>query len=596
MMLLELKSQSTFDVAFRNSTGNEALTCPACKDDRKGTNKNKKPFSWDHTKGCGMCHNCEASFVIKREKPQQEKNYIRPVFNNSTSLSEKVVQWFQGRGISQKTLNQVKITEGSEWMPQTAKLENTIQFNYFRSGEIINTKFRDGAKNFKLVKDAELIFYNLEALDGQDSAVITEGEIDCLSMVEAKIYNCVSVPNGASKGSQKLEYLDNCWEYFKGLNKVILATDDDEPGRLLKDELARRIGKEKCWTIEYPKGCKDANEVLVKHGAETVRKIIDEAKQWPLEGIVSMDDIFPVITEWYEKGYPKGTKSGIKGFDHLLRFAAGEVTTITGIPGHGKDEFFNDIMANLAKNEGWGIGVCGFEESPHVTATKIAEKLTRKSFAFRKNPDDRMNAIAFEWAVSLIDKFFYFFNTEDSDTSIEGILKTAGTLVSRFGIKALYTNPWNWIEHSRPAWISETEYVSLVYSKIIMFARRYGVHVFIIAHTTKMVKDKRTGKYEVPTLYSISGSANFYNKTHNGVTVYRDFESGLVDVYVQKVKQSWLGKTGFSIFTYNDQTRQYVFQESSIPIEENGYSPAELGEGKWRSITDYSEPTDKDPF
>lgn len=178
-------------------------------------------------------------------------------------------------------------------------------------------------------------------------------------------------------------------------------------------------------------------------------------------------------------------------------------------------------------------------------------------------------------------------------------------LVVRFGIKALYINPWNWIEHTRPMGISETEYVSLVYTKIILFARKYGVHVFIIAHTTKMVKDKQTKKYEIPTLYSISGSANFYNKTHNGITVYRDFSTGIVDVYVQKVKQSWLGQTGFSTFRYDTLTRQYSFIESSVPIESVNNYKNELGDGAWRPVNNneyipinYSEPNkeDEDPF
>jgi twinkle protein len=112
--------------------------------------------------------------------------------------------------------------------------------------------------------------------------------------------------------------------------------------------------------------------------------------------------------------------------------------------------------------------------------------------------------------------------------------------------------------------MSETEYISKAYTKLIRFARQYGVHIFLVAHTTKIQKDKATGKYEMPTLYSISGSANFYNKTHNGVVVYRDFEAKNVTVNVQKVKQSWLGQVGWASFTFDTMTRQYTFIESSI--------------------------------
>jgi twinkle protein len=574
--------------------GSLKTLCPVCSDTRR--NKKDPCLSVDIDEGVYNCHNCDFRGRVFEKKT---KEYSKPL-PRLEKLGSKALSWFENdRKISNNTLLTLKITEAEEFMPQLNQSAKVVCFNYYRSGELVNIKFRGPKKSFKMEKDAELIFYNLDGIEGEDTVIIVEGEIDMLSLYECKIYNVVSVPNGASKGSQKLEYLDNCWEYFEKAKKVILATDDDPAGKSLREELARRIGKERCWTVEFPEGCKDANEVLIKHGPEAVSSLIEEARQWPLEGILPMEQIFPVVSDWYENGYPTGTKAGVKGLDHLLRFIPGQVTTITGIPGHGKDEFFNDVIASLAKNEGWPIGVCGFEESPAETTSKIAEKLTRKSFAYRKNPNDRMNKIAIEWALSLIDKFFYFFNADDMDSSIEGILATAKMLVERFGIKVLYLNPWNWIEHTRPAWMSETEHVSLVYTKIILFARRCGVHVLIIAHTTKMQKDKRTGKYEVPTLYSISGSANFYNKTHNGICVYRDFSTGIVDVYVQKVKQSWLGKVGFSSFRYDENTRQYDFIESSVKFED-GSIPNELGEGKWtRVAVDYTEPNkieDEDPF
>jgi twinkle protein len=571
--------------------GTLKTTCPACSESRR--NKKDPCLSVDIDEGVYNCHHCEFKGRVFEKRV---KEYVKPL-PRLEKVGKKVLEFFEiDRKISNETLLKMKISESVEFLPALNQKAPVICFNYFRADDLVNIKFRGPQKSFGMAKDAELIFYNLNAMDDETAAVIVEGEIDCLSMIEAGIFNCVSVPNGASKGNQKLEYLDNSWDSVKGLAKVILATDDDEPGKSLREELARRIGKERCWTVEYPQGCKDANDVLVKFGSSALSKMIEEAKQWPLEGIVTMEEIFPVLQDWYLHGYPEGTKAGIKGFDHLLRFIPGQVTTITGIPGHGKDEFFNDVMAGLAKNEGWPIAVCGFEESPAETASKLAEKLTRKSFAFRKNKDDRMNQIGFEWAVSLIDKFFHFFNTEDGDTTIEGILKTASILVGRFGIKALYCNPWNWIEHARPAWQSETEYVSFIYTKVIMFARKCGVHVFIIAHTTKMGKDKVTGKYIVPTLYDISGSANFFNKTHNGVTVYLDYQTGIVTVYVQKVKQSWLGKTGFSSYQYNTQTRQYTFLDSSILFEESSNGVPELSNGSWRKIEsiNYSEPISKD--
>jgi twinkle protein len=539
-------------------SGNIKSICPKCSHERK--NKRDLCLSVDIDQGLYHCHHCGwKGKVFERVK----KEYVPPV-PRLEKLSKKSLEFFESRGISNNTLLRFNVTEAREWMHDFGREVPVICFNYYRAGELVNIKFRGPKKSFKMAKDAELIFYNLDALQDENTAVIVEGEIDCLTFHECGIYNVVSVPNGATKGNQKLEYLDNCWGVFEGIEKVILAVDSDEAGRLLREELARRIGKEKCYTVEYGEGCKDANEVLLKYGRQAVAMLIENAREWPIEGVKTMDDIYPTVSDWFEHGYPKGAATGIEGFDRLLTFAPGQLTVVTGIPGHGKDEFMNWVMTSLSKNHYWPWAVCGFEETPEETTTKLIEKFAGKSFAHRVNPYDRVTVTQYEAGIGFVDRYFSFINTEDIDTDIDGILNIAELLVKKKGIKGLYINPWNWIEHKRHMGQSETEYVSDVLSKIIRFAKKRGVHVFLLAHTTKMQKDKNTKKYEVPTLYSISGSAHFYNKTHNGITIYRDFETGMVDVYVQKVKQSWLGQTGFSSYTYNTLTRQYQFVSSSV--------------------------------
>ena len=525
------------------------MPCPHCSETRR--NKSDRCLSVNIERGLFNCHHCGWKGSVNE---YQKKEFVKPVARLE-KLSQKAIKWFEERGISNDTLLRFKITEASEFMPQAGKEMNCICFNYFREDKLVNIKFRDGNKGFKMVSGSELIFYNLDSIEGEKSCVIVEGEIDCLTLHECGIYSVVSVPNGASKGNQKLEYLDNCWQYFEGMDKVVLAVDDDEAGRSLRDELARRIGKEKCFTVDYPEGCKDANEVLLAHGKSAVVYVIEAAKPIPLEGIVPMEDIYPVVADWYEHGYPSGARCRIHGFDELITFVPGQLTTITGIPGHGKDEFLNDVMVGLAKFEKWRFGLCDFEEPPQITTTKLMEKFTRLAFDYRKDPVNRMNASQVEDAIGFVDQHFFFVNTEDTETSIDGILMLAEKMVRRFGINAFRLNPWNWVEHYRPEFMSETEYISQALTKIIRFSKRNDVHFFLVAHTTKMKKEN--GKYEIPTLYNINGSANFFNKTHNGFTVYRHIDSNLVEVHVQKVKQSWLGKIGYVDFRYNTFTRQY---------------------------------------
>lgn len=528
------------------------MQCPKCSNSRK--HKSDPCLSVDVNRGLFNCHNCDFKGSAAELRPKRE--YVKPS-PRLEKLRPETIKWFEGRGISNNTLLRLKVTEAKEMMPGKSSEMNCICFNYYRDDQLVNIKFRDAAKGFKMAKDAELIFYNLDSIKDETECVIVEGEIDCLTLYECGIYNVVSVPNGASKGSQKLEYLDNCWQYFEGMSKIVLAVDNDEAGNSLRDELARRLGKEKCFTVDYPQGCKDINEVFIGHGKTAVVQIIEAAKELPLEGIITMEEMYPTITQWYEQGYPKGAVAGIKGFDDLLTFAPGQLTMVTGIPGHGKDEFINLVMANLAKHENWSWGLCEFEEMPEQTVTKIIEKFTGKSFDFRVNINQRVSTDELEYGIGMVDRYFYFIKTEDVQTDVDGILEKAAEMVKRYGIKGLRINPWNWLEHFRPSNVTETEYVSQELTKIVSFAKKYQVHVFLIAHPTKIQKDSN-GKYQVPTLYSISGSANFFNKTHNGITIYRDYENNNVDVYIQKVKQSWLGKLGFCSFSYDTMTRQYI--------------------------------------
>lgn len=581
-------------------------------------NEKTPSFTVSDTKGIYKCFGCGKSgdaiaFVMEKDnksyiealqwmgnlvgievkEEEKKKAPVKPQ-PRLEKLNRKFIDWFQTRGISNDTLLRMKLTEAIEWMPQFEKEVLAVCFNYYRGDDLVNIKFRGPQKSFKLAKDAELIFYNLNALEGEKTAVIVEGEIDCLSCVESGVYNSVSVPNGAGAGNQKLEYLDNCYQAFSGLEKIILAVDNDAPGRNLRDELGRRLGIERCFLVDYPEGCKDLNNVLITHGKEKVREVIENARPWPLKGVMTMEEMYDTVSDWYHNGYPTGAKTRIPGFDQFLTFAPGQLTVITGIPGHGKDEFSNYIMSALAFNEQWVWGVCGFEETPPETVTKLQEKLTHKAFGFRKFLGDRMNQNQFDWSIGFIDQFFKIINPDDVETDIDSLLKLATQLVVRFGIRGLYLNPWNWIEHNRQAHVTETEHISQSLSKIIRWARRHGVHVILLAHTTKIGKDK-DGKFIIPNLYSINGSANFYNKTHNGITVYRDYQKGVTDIYIQKVKQSWYGQIGFVTYSFNTMTRQYEFFGSSLVEKEEvkqSWAPVQLPYADDKP----DETTDEEPF
>src|ERR1019366_1992262 len=425
-----------------NKQGENTMICPVCSEDRK---KSKiKCFSFNYNKDAGKCSHCGVVLVKKREFTQKAEKieFKRPVWRNNTNLSDKLIKWFERRKISQKTLNDLKITEGKEWMPQIEKEANTIQFNYFIGEDLINTKFRDGEKRFKLVAGAELIFYNINSIKNESQVIICEGEIDALSFHEAGIKNVISVPNGANLNKNNLQYVDNCIEFFNDETKFLLALDNDEAGNNLRDELARRFGLEKCYKVSF-KDCKDANECLVKYGVQGIIDALSDKKEYPIKGVFSATDIKNEIDDYYFNGLPKGDGIGIPEFDELVKFHKGYITTITGIPGHGKSEFLDFICCRLNVVADWKFALYSPENFPlQLHFSKIAEKLIGKSFTGY----EKMNEAELNFVKKHFDNNFYFLKP-DADFTLDNILQMDRALVRKKGISAFVIDAWNKLDH-----------------------------------------------------------------------------------------------------------------------------------------------------
>ena len=536
-------------VILVTKSGENTMTCPVCSEGRK--KKTDKCFGYNFKKGAGRCNHCGVVLVEKREfeKPTQIE-FKRPIWKNNTNLSDKLIKWFEGRGINQQTLLDLKVTEGTEWMPQIKAEINTVQFNYFRDGELINTKFRDGQKNFKLVSGAELIFYNLDCCINSDEVIIVEGEMDALSFHQAGYKNVISVPNGANLKTNNLTYLDNCIDRFSENTKFILALDNDAAGMNLRDELVRRLGVENCLKVDF-KECKDANEVLQKKGIQGLIEVMSQRKEFPIEGVFSSNDIEAEIDNYYNNGLPPGKGIGVSDFDKLLKFEPGYITTITGIPGHGKSEVLDFICAKLNFLHGWRFALYSPENHPlELHFSKLAEKFIGKPF----EGTYKMNHVELNQFKRYFNENFYFIKPKE-DFTLDNIIATVKALVRTKGVNAFVIDAWNKIEHQYDT--NETQYVSKQLDKLAMFCEVNKVHLFLVAHPTKISKDKQTGLHEIPNLYSISGSANFYNKTSNGMCVYRNYESHLTDVYIQKVKFKHWGTTGFVSWSWDRSTGRY---------------------------------------
>nr|DAS93064.1 MAG TPA: DNA directed DNA polymerase [Caudoviricetes sp.] len=597
-------------------TGGKVKTyCPQCHNQRR--DKRDKSLSVDLDKGLWHCHYCGWSGTLtestydpspegKRkwmeQQPwyrqtqirQQKREYKKPQPRPTAPMSAKALAWFKGRGISEETLLAMKVTEGLEWMPQKNGQANTVQFNYYHNGELVNTKFRTGDKCFKLVSGAELLPYNIDAIKGQKECIITEGEMDALSFYECGRHDVISVPNGANAN---LDYLDNyIEEYFEDKETIYIASDTDTKGVLLRDELLRRFGVERCRVLEYGEGCKDANEHLMKFGRESLLQCIATATEIKVEGVFTVSDFEQSLDALFENGWQKGVTIGHDNFDRLCSFETKRLCIVTGIPGSGKSEFIDEIAERLNMRYGWRFAYFSPENAPLAYhASKLIEKFTGKRFNRQS-----LTFGEYKQVKEHIEQDFYFIAPTDN-YRVDNILEKAKYLVRRRGIKALVIDPYNRLE-SEQGTRNETQYISELLDKLTNFAQRNDILIILMAHPTKQPRNK-DGVIEAPTLYDISGSANFFNKADFGIVVHRNRTENTVEVHVQKVKFRHLGECGTALFKYNLNNGRYTPYMNGIePLWDNeNHIQAEIRrrqqEADEAAVLDFSSlPEEECPF
>jgi twinkle protein len=543
--------------------------CPLCSADRKPENQKAKCASYDWERGLGTCHNCDQSFQLHtyQRKGSSTKEYVRPVTPvDYEPPVDKVAEWFASRGITKETLEDLRVTTGPEFMPQTGRQENTIQFQYFMGDQLINVKYRDGRKNFKLYKGAEKIFYNINSIVGYDWCVIVEGEMDALALHQAGVKNVISVPNGATLNSNNLDYLDNCIDYLEDKDRIILAVDADEPGQALKQEFIRRLGAEVCYLVDFGDQ-KDANEYLINYGADMLRKVIDSATQVPLEGVSTLRDLEADLLDFVHNGFKPGFQVGLENFDKIFSTYTSQFITVTGIPSSGKSDFVDQMCVGYNRNYGWKTAYASPENKPNYLH---AHKLIRKTWGGMPTKED-IGSDKWQQVTDHVNDNYFFIDMDRY--TLEEVLKKGGELVKRKGIKCLVIDPFNKVRDVNCKTEDVNRYTMEYLTKIETFAKKYDVLVIIVAHPTKMYRDK-DGNIEEPTMYNIKGGGEWYDASYHGLLVHRDYENKTVKAKVLKVKFQNLGENGAEAhFNWEPKSGSYVpimsdlAQDEALPWE-----------------------------
>lgn len=446
---------------------------------------------------------------------------------------------------------------------------NIVVFPFLERGEVVNEKFRGPGKTFWQTKGGRKTFWNSDILDdrllqGNSSArlVITEGELDALTAIDCGNPFVVSVPDGAppalrpgekldpldptAEATGKFEFLFNNRDRLQKVNRFIIAVDNDPPGKRLAEELVRRLGPIRCDFVTYPEGCKDLNDVLMKHGRNEVIKTINLAQPYPVQGLYRLSD-------YHDPGPLQVYTSGWGLLDPHFKLYFPEFIVVTGVPSHGKSQFILNLVINQAQLH--GFRACLF--SPEEPTVPILRNRMRKIIGGSAEEAD-----------AYIENMFVFIDDDpisgEADHDLNWLLDRASDAVMRDGIRLLVIDPWNEIEHARAKNESGPEYIGRCIRLLKRWGKEHGVSVIIAAHPTKDVVDYK-GKIRKPSLYDIDGAAHWFNKADHGIVIWRNFETHTTEFYIAKSREEDAGTAGSCTMKFERETGRFVPLKPDTP-------------------------------
>ena len=559
----------------------QKVICPKCSHTRRNKTEPCLSVNLQPSMAMWTCHHCDWKGSVHEDvkgynpKPVVKNNVVNINTNNKKECNSETLDWLQKRGIFLKTINDFKLYNTNH----TDK--NVVAFPYFLDGKIVNCKYRDiDTKQFYQEKNSIKSLYNIDAVkqNWQENTetpipnriIFVEGEIDALTLYQCGFKNVVSLPDGAPKEA-KFNVQDKRFSAFQesewifDAEEVIIATDNDNAGNALKLELLHRFGRDICKVVHFPtykdmttdevKQIKDANECLMLFGEEKVVECVNNAEAFPVEGLHSANEYKQTLQDMYDGNVQKAESTGFDKLDDIYRVMPSTFNLVTGIPNHGKSNFLDQILMNLAENQSWKFAIYSPEHSTANHLRRLLEKRCRKPFdigPYSRITDDEKNA-----GLDFLDNHFKFIENTQQIPTIDYILGKAKIAKLRFGIKGLVIDPFNQISQDREGNKREDEHIRDIIAKCQQFARNYQVWVCMVAHPHKLHRND-AGVIPPPDLYQVSGSAHWANMADAGLVIHRDFENNVTRIITRKIREQGVyGEIGQVEFTFNFRTRCY---------------------------------------
>lgn len=504
-------------------------------------------------------------------KTQQEYHYPHDEPEGDMSM---VYAYLGKRKISQSTVDAAGIRQDDQ---------GNIVFRYFDTNDALTmVKYRPSRKVIhgenkmwcQKGADTAPLLFNMHRVNTESALVITEGEIDALSAMEAGWMNVVSVPLGA----KNTHWIEHNWDWLQQFTSIILCGDNDEPGQKMIKDVSYRLGSWRTKIVDLPEtftkpdgtviSIKDLNEVLYYYGKDKVLDVLVHAKDSPVESVVDFTEIKEVDLDEID-----GIYTGIKQFDiEMLRLFYGTFNILTGVNGSGKSSFLSQLVCQCLEQgrDAWLYS----KELPNYMSKNwinyilagtrnVNTFVTSRGAVYYKVKDEAKQKIdAFYKGRLFIYKDGWPNTIEDIEQSMEDSARKYGSRL--FIIDNLTAINLHASDDSK--WEKQVDFINY----LIDFAQKYNVVVILVIHPKKIETMRRLTKFDVAGLGSIVDLAHrtfsLYRvtpqdkegvKKKNGVGYYK--EPILYDVLLDVLKDRLRGRENLTIGLYYDKASRRFY-------------------------------------
>lgn len=552
-----------------------------------------------HCFGCGVTHDLVSALMLKKgmtfldalsvlfseagmpvpmgEQHVKTRRDYRYPHQEAGTEKGAVYAYLSKRCISQSTADHLDIGQDKD---------GNLAFHYYDTNDVLMmVKYRPSRKVGRLPNgkkenkcwcqqgaDTTPLLFNMNRVDPSMPLVICEGELDCAAVIEAGYLNTVSVPLGANNYG----WIEENWEWLEQFDKIIVCSDNDEPGEKMQKEIVFRLGSWRTLLVDIPNTIKagekevpvkDINEVLYFGGKEAVMDMIVNARDCPVNGVVDYSDIVDLDIDQID-----GIKTGFKELDrYLMKLFYGTFNIVTGVNGSGKSSLISQLICS-AVDEGKNVWMYS-GELPNTQAKSWIQYV----FAGQRHLNEYHYGDSTYWKVTndakkAIDDFYrgrIFIDKDSEDNRVDAILSRMEATIRKYGAKLLIIDNMTAVNlggSDQDKYERQAQFVK----DLIDMAKRFNVVVILVVHPHKLEQMRRMTKMDVQGISAIIDLA------HRIISMYRvqpsDHEgirkrngTGFVkdpireDVLCDILKDRMMGFEGKSIGLYYDRASRRFF-------------------------------------